>query len=195
MPRHPHVDDLPAFALGALDVEEARLVRAHLAICPSCRASVQAYHTVVCLLPYAVPPQAPAMRLKWQLLAGVAAAEVADSRQRRTMMDEHATCHVEPVEKPLDEAALAHAAAVYLAVQGMGCPRCAMRVRNGLLGLDGVLAAEIFLAEGVAIAAYDPACVATDDLIAAVAAAGDDGRHRYQARVIAHAPAASALVQ
>jgi copper chaperone CopZ len=107
-------------------------------------------------------------------------------------MNEHTNCHVEPVEKPLDEAALANASTAYLKVQGMGCPRCAMRVRNGLLGLDGVLTAEIFLGEGLAAAAYDPARVTSSDLIAAVVSAGNDGRHYYQAQIISQAPAATA---
>ncbi len=47
-------------------------------------------------------------------------------------MSEHENCHVEPLDKPLDETALAKATAAYLAVWGMGCPRCALRVRNGL---------------------------------------------------------------
>lgn len=95
----------------------------------------------------------------------------------------------------MDEPALASANAAYLAVRGLGCPCCAMRVRNGLLELDGVLAAEIFLTEGLAVAAYDPARIAASDLIAAVAAAGGDGRHHYQARLIDRAPAASTLAQ
>ena len=36
---------------------------------------------------------------------------------------ENDNCHVEPLDKPLDEAALATAMAAYLAVGGMGCPR------------------------------------------------------------------------
>ena len=195
MNAHPHGDDLSALALGALDCDEAHLVRVHLAACPRCRATVKAYDTVVCRLPYAAPPHVPPARLKWQLLARVATSELCDRIQGRSMMNEHTNCHVEPVEKPLDEAALANASTVYLAVQGMGCPRCAMRVRNGLLELDGVLAAEIFLPEGLAVAAYDPARVAASDLIAAVAAAGGDGRHHYQAQVIGRAPAASTLAQ
>jgi len=47
MNAHPHTGDLSAFALGALDVEEAHLVRVHLAACPRCRATVKAYYTGV----------------------------------------------------------------------------------------------------------------------------------------------------
>ena len=110
-------------------------------------------------------------------------------------MSESTHCQVTPFEKPIDYEALNRARALYLHVHGMGCPRCATRVRNGLLGLDGVLAASVFLAEGVAAAAYDPTRVEIDDLIVAVAGAGNDGRHVYQAHVIGQAPLDSALVQ
>ena len=195
MTAHPHTNDLSALALGALDADEAQLIRVHLAACPRCRATVKVYDMVVCLLPYAAPPHPPPARLRWQLLARVATSELCDSTQGRSMINEHTNCHVEPVEKPLDEAALANASTVNLVVQGMGCPRCAMRVRNGLLGLDGVLAADVFLEEGMAVAAYDPARVETSDLIAAVAAAGGDSCYHYQAQVIGRAPAASTLAQ
>jgi anti-sigma factor RsiW len=41
MTLHPR-DDLPAFAIGALDAEEARAVRAHLDGCEACRAELRA---------------------------------------------------------------------------------------------------------------------------------------------------------
>lgn len=108
-------------------------------------------------------------------------------------MNEHENCHVDPLEKPLDEAALAKAMAAYLAVWGMGCPRCAMRVRNGLLSLEHVLFADVFLEKGLAIVAYDPERVTPDDLMMAVTLAGNDGRHNYRARVVGQASAAEAL--
>jgi anti-sigma factor RsiW len=73
---HPHADDLPAFALGALDAEKARRIRLHLAACPRCRTTVKDYYTVVSLLPYAAPLQKPAEHLKWRLLASVADTKV-----------------------------------------------------------------------------------------------------------------------
>ena len=81
MRQHPHANDLPAFALGALDAEEAHLVRVHLAACPCCRAAVKDYSTVICLLPYTAPLQSPPERLKWRLLASVAAAR-SDNAQK-----------------------------------------------------------------------------------------------------------------
>ncbi len=47
-------------------------------------------------------------------------------------------CHVEPISKPTTEAARARADLARLAVWGMRCPNCAMRVRNSLLRLEGV---------------------------------------------------------
>jgi copper chaperone CopZ len=44
----------------------------------------------------------------------------------------------------------------YMADYGIGCPRCAMRIRNGLLSLDGVLLAEVNLENRFAAAAIDP---------------------------------------
>lgn len=108
-------------------------------------------------------------------------------------MSEHENCHVEPLEKPVDFEALASATAAYLAVAGMGCPRCAMRVRNGLLSLAEVLFATVILERGLAIAVYDPEEITTEELEMAVALAGNDGRHSYRARVIGQLPATQAL--
>ena len=108
-------------------------------------------------------------------------------------MSEHDNCHVDPVEKTLDHQAIESALAAYLQVEGMGCPNCAMRVRNGLLGLEGVLAAEVELEQGLAAAAYDPNRVTTKDLIQAVAFAGNDGRHHYFARLIKQVPVSQVL--
>ncbi len=108
-------------------------------------------------------------------------------------MSEHENCHVDPVEKPLDSAALELAQAAFLGVSGMGCPTCAMRVRNGLLDLDGVLIADVHLENGVAAVAYDPAEVTLDGLVTAVFQSGNDGRHHYQAQIIQTLPANEAF--
>lgn len=110
-------------------------------------------------------------------------------------MNERANGHVELVQKPRDEVVLAYASTVYLAVQSMECPCDAMRVRNGLLEMAGVLAVEIFPAGDLVVVRYDRVLVETGDLIAAVAAVGTDGRHCYNAQIIGHAPAPSAQVQ
>lgn len=110
-------------------------------------------------------------------------------------MSEHTNCQVVSIEKPIDFEALTTARAVFVGVQGMGCSRCAARVRNGLLLLDGVLAVNVFLAEGLASVAYDPARVEPPQLVAAVVAAGGDGRHNYLAQIIGPAPIDYALAR
>ncbi|MBE2199501.1 MAG: heavy-metal-associated domain-containing protein [Anaerolinea sp.] len=104
-------------------------------------------------------------------------------------MSEHKNCHVNPVEKALEENALVQAEATFLGVSGMGCPNCATRVRNGLLNLDGVLYADVYLQNGVATVAYDPQQVTTADLVTAVTASGNDGRHEYRAHILQTMPA------
>lgn len=98
-------------------------------------------------------------------------------------------CHLEPFEKPLDQKAVEVADVVYLAVSGMGCPRCAMRVNNSLLRLNGVLLSEVIVENGTAAIAYDPAHVTPSDLIRAVLDAGADGHHHYTARILAQVSA------
>lgn len=94
-------------------------------------------------------------------------------------------CHVDPIAKPIDPGRLNEAAISYLLVSGMGCPACAMRVHNALLQRDGVLAVDVALAQGVAKVYYDNKIVTPDDMPAAVASAGQDGRHHYAAQILA----------
>jgi copper chaperone CopZ len=108
-------------------------------------------------------------------------------------MSDHDNCHVDAVEKPLDENALAQAEATFLGVSGMGCPTCAMRVRNGLLSLTGVLYADVNLPNGVAAVAYDPQQVTPMSLVTAVFESGNDGRHEYRAHVLQTMPASEAF--
>jgi len=65
-------DDLSAFALGALDIEEVRQISEHLAACSLCRTIAERYRAVALLLPYGAPPQDPPKRLKLELLARIA---------------------------------------------------------------------------------------------------------------------------
>jgi copper chaperone CopZ len=108
-------------------------------------------------------------------------------------MSEHENCHVDPVEKSVDKNALAQAEAAFLGVSGMGCPNCAMRVRNGLLNLKGVLYADINLQNGVAAVAYDPQQITKAGLMTAVYESGNDGRHEYRAHILQTMGAAEAF--
>lgn len=107
--------------------------------------------------------------------------------------DQTENCHVDAVQKPFNREDLAQTQAAYLAVSGMGCPRCATRVNNSLLRLDGVVLSEVILEESLAAVAYDPDVVTLAELVQAVSDAGNDGRHRYAARVLAQMPARDAL--
>jgi copper chaperone CopZ len=106
-------------------------------------------------------------------------------------MNRHGDCHVTPAEKPIEAGALERSEAALLTIEGLGCPRCAARVRNGLLAVDGVVAAMVDHEAGSAAVAFDPELVSTHHLVDAVRAAGDDGRHSYRAvRVAVHPVAA-----
>jgi copper chaperone CopZ len=108
-------------------------------------------------------------------------------------MSEHEKCHVEPLRKPLDRKALASAEVAFLTVAGMGCPNCAMRVRNALLRLKGVLYVDVSLARGMAAVAFRPEQMTTEDLMTAVARAGSETRHHYLARLLQTMPAREAF--
>ncbi|MFL5800274.1 MAG: anti-sigma factor domain-containing protein [Roseiflexaceae bacterium] len=73
---HPY-DSLSAFALGALDTDEARQVIAHVAACPSCRDDVELWGAVIALLPYMAMPSDPPAHIKRRLFALVDAAAAA----------------------------------------------------------------------------------------------------------------------
>ena len=57
-------------------------------------------------------------------------------------------------------------------------------MRNGLLVLDGVHDAEVMLNMRMAEVYYDEKKVSAEMLVRAVATAGNDGRHNYQAQAI-----------
>jgi anti-sigma-K factor RskA len=80
---HPQ-ESLPAFALGALDTDEARSVIAHVAACPSCRDDVELWAVIVALLPYMATPSDPPAHIKRRLFALVdtAAAPGTGTRPR-----------------------------------------------------------------------------------------------------------------
>ena len=99
-------------------------------------------------------------------------------------MDEN--CYVEPIYRDLVPAEqLQKADKATLIVWGMGCPNCATRVRNSLLALDGVYGVDVYLNMAVAEVSYDSQKVMPMDFAAAIAKAGNDGRHEYRAQLVA----------
>lgn len=95
-----------------------------------------------------------------------------------------AICHVEPIQKEISVEDRNAAQMTILAVWGLGCENCANRVRNSLLQLEGVVSADIGLAHGLALVDYIPSKTNLQDIVLAVAAAGNDGRHHYRAEII-----------
>ena len=96
-------------------------------------------------------------------------------------MSSREACHVEPVVKTVTAGEQSTIEILALAIQGMGCPNCAARVRNSLLGVYGVVEADVLHTAGVAQIHYNPTLASVDQLLAAVARAGGDGRHEYRA--------------
>ncbi len=60
-------DDLPAYALGALDPEEAAALEVHLQTCETCRAELADYQSVGSGLLAALPPRPPRAEVRRQL--------------------------------------------------------------------------------------------------------------------------------
>jgi copper chaperone CopZ len=95
-------------------------------------------------------------------------------------------CYVEPIYKNATTAEqLLKADKATLIVWGMGCQNCATRVRNSLLTLEGVFGVDVYLNMALAEVSYDREKTAPTELVAAVARAGNDGRHEYRAQLIA----------
>jgi len=72
--QHPEQAEIPAFASGALEPEEALQVCTHLARCQFCRAELAAYQAVVGRLCYAIPPQEPPAQLRERILKHITLA-------------------------------------------------------------------------------------------------------------------------
>lgn len=100
-------------------------------------------------------------------------------------------CNVDPIATDFDpkRTDISKLKAALLVVEGMGCPNCAIRARNGLLSLDGVLLARVNLKDAWASVAYEPDKVTLSQLLNAVSAAGG-GRHRYYPSLIGVSSAA-----
>ena len=67
--RHPYRDNLAAYALGTLDVEEIPALESHLEGCQECQAELADYQAVTDGLLQAVPLQSPSPRLRRNLAA------------------------------------------------------------------------------------------------------------------------------
>jgi len=95
---------------------------------------------------------------------------------------QHATdSRVDPARPRADPELLRAAAYVDLAVAGMDCPHCGNRVRNALLGLAGVVDAEVDVTAGLAHVWFVAEHIRIEDMLAVVVEAGEATHHRYLA--------------
>lgn len=76
------IDDLEAYALGALDDASAERIASHLALCPACREDAAALAEVVGTLPESVDVREPRPQLRERLLT-TARADLATPRPAR----------------------------------------------------------------------------------------------------------------
>lgn len=90
-------------------------------------------------------------------------------------------CHVTPAAGPASEEEREWAQIQYLALAGLGCPNCANRVRNTLLGTVGVVDVEVDLSSSLAVVWFHPQLAGIGDLVDAVSRAGEGTHHRYLA--------------
>lgn len=63
----PHLENIPAYAIGALDVEDVVALEAHLATCASCRTELAEYRALSESLLTAIPPKTPSPALRKRL--------------------------------------------------------------------------------------------------------------------------------
>lgn len=80
MPNQTHddiTDLIPAYALGALDADEAAQVEQHLTTCARCQADLAAYEAVTDMLPQAAQKIEPSPALKKRLLAQIQTTNTA----------------------------------------------------------------------------------------------------------------------
>lgn len=90
-------------------------------------------------------------------------------------------CHVDPVAGRASSQERDDAESTHLGLSGLGCPNCANRVRNALLGVRGVVDVEIDLPRGLATVWREPREAEVSDLVGAVSDAARGTHHRYLA--------------
>lgn len=74
-------ENIPAYALGALDADEAAALEAHLQTCASCQTELTEYHALSQSLLTAVPPKQPPSALRQRLQSRLPAAQRASRPQ------------------------------------------------------------------------------------------------------------------
>ncbi len=93
-------------------------------------------------------------------------------------------CSAQPIEKTICEDDLAETQMARLLLIGLVCPNCAVRARNALLQMAGVVSADVDWERGLALVDYIPTATTVHDLVQAISAAGDDAEHSSHAVLI-----------
>ena len=73
----PFLENIPAYALGALDARESAALEAHLQTCASCREELAAYRATSDNLLMSLPPQMPSAALRQRLQKRLPSAQNA----------------------------------------------------------------------------------------------------------------------
>jgi anti-sigma-K factor RskA len=71
----PFLENIPAYALGALDAKDAAALEAHLRTCASCRGELDAYRLTSNNLLMSMPPQEPPAALRKRLQSRLPSAQ------------------------------------------------------------------------------------------------------------------------
>lgn len=77
----PFLENIPAYALGALDTDEIAALEAHLRTCDACPQELAAYRAVSDSLLMALPPRQPASALRERLRARTQKTETRTPRR------------------------------------------------------------------------------------------------------------------
>jgi copper chaperone CopZ len=96
-------------------------------------------------------------------------------------------------QNDLNLATFPSAEAVYLAISGMTCPRCAVYINNALQQLTGVVLSFMLFEQNLVALLYDPGQTSADDMVNIISGL-NDGHHHFQARVVARASAGDIFV-
>jgi anti-sigma-K factor RskA len=73
-------ENIPAYALGALEAEEARALEAHLQTCAACQAELAGYRAVSEHLVLTIPPRQPSAALRKRLQSRLPSAQSAQKK-------------------------------------------------------------------------------------------------------------------
>lgn len=71
----PFLENIPAYALGALDAKETAALEAHLQTCASCRDELKAYRLTSDNLSMSLPPQEPSAALRKRIQGRLPSAQ------------------------------------------------------------------------------------------------------------------------